>query len=137
MVRGPHRPCDILLQQVESSGKEHDVFHEKRNVTGHCRKAPSNLVPSVWHQWNDGNGRNVCSARSESPKDSRLPIPKPPEQKYAKQPFHNTPKPATAANAERRISPPMQGSVADIGHQHLRLVRKPFLIPEQQEYDHH
>ena len=59
------------------------------------------------------------------------------EKQGAECPFGSSQKPAGAADSEHRVEPEDEGSVADEGYQHLRLVLEPFLVAEEQKDDDH
>jgi hypothetical protein len=130
-------PYDIALQQVVRSREQRDILDKERDVAGHCGKAAGNLIPSVRHERDDRNRRHECRAGCERPEDSRCPVPESPEQKHKNCPLHDAQEYAAATDAEDGIDPENKRTVADVGDQDLSFVLEPFLIPKQQEYDHH
>jgi hypothetical protein len=101
------------------------------------REAAGGSRPSVRHEGNDGDRADEGRDGSERTQDAGALIPEAEEQERAEQPLGDAEEPAGATDAEDRIEPEDQRTVADIGNQDLGLVLEPFLIAEEQEDDHH
>src|SRR6266436_6955559 len=132
---GFRAPCDsillgnayhVLLQEIERDGEQHDVLHQERDVAGHCRKSGRG-IPAVRHEGDDRDGRDEGRGRAGGTENSEPLVPEPCKQQGAERPFGDSEKPACTLMAEHGVQPPYQRTVADEGHEPLRLIWPPLL----------
>src|SRR5262245_43698522 len=133
---GSQHSYDVLLEQIERDSQEHDVLQEEGDVACHCGKSGSR-IPSIRHEWNNGDRRHKSQTRTESAENSQSLVPESREQEHANRPFGDSQEPAGSTDTENRVHPENERTVADIWNQHLCLVRPPFLISKKQKHDHH
>jgi hypothetical protein len=69
--------------------------------------------------------------------DAEPLVPEAGEQQGPERPLRDAQEIACAGVAEDGIEPPDQRSVADERDQSLELIRKPLLVAEEEEHDHH
>src|SRR6185437_9690058 len=128
---------DVLLEQIDGSGKQHDVLDQKQEGQRCRRKAAGGNCPGFGEERNDRDGAHIGRARSEGAEDAELLVPEAEEHDEAEQPFDGPEKIGGAAYAECGIKPEDQRSVADEGDQRMGFIVEPFLATEDEEQDDH
>src|ERR1700737_3143027 len=133
----PRQANHVLPQKVERHAEQDDVLHQEGNVPRHRREAACGNIPALRHEGNDGDGRDEGAGRAKGAKNAEPLVPEAREQQTAEGPLGDAEEVAGTRVAEHGIEPPDQRSVADERDQSFKLIRKPLLIAEEEEHDHH
>src|SRR5262245_38292870 len=106
--------------------------------TGRCRSSREIRQPDPSrHERNDCDRGEESHGRTGGAENAEPLVPEACEQQRTEGPLRDAEEPAGALQAKYGIQPPDQWTVADERNESLRFVCPPFLIPEEQEDDHH